>query len=331
MMDFRTYISIPKSTFAIGYDTRMMLFGSCFSENIGNLLVENKFRADVNPFGILYNPLSISVAMNRILNKEVFTENELVFRNGLFHSFLHHGSFSAETKEECLSTVSRRFSTAAEEIGQTNVFLFTFGTAFVYRLAQSGEIVGNCHKFPETTFSRSRLAVDDIAGVWTRLIRRLLLLNPKIKIIFTVSPIRHWKDGAHENQVSKSILHLAIDTLQSEFRDCVHYFPAYEIVMDELRDYRFYAEDMTHPSDTAVAYLWERLGETYFSDETQKTIAEWQKIHRALTHRPRNTEGAEYRDFLLQTIASLENFAAKHPNIPCSQEIEHANHLLETR
>lgn len=329
-MDFRTYIPIQKSDVLIGHNTRMMLFGSCFVENIGKLLVENKFRADVNPFGILYNPSSVAKAMERLFDDRPFSEAELVFRNGLFHSFWHHGDFSAPAKEECISSIRNRFSAAAQEINRTEVFLITFGTAYVYKLAANGEIAGNCHKFPDSTFTRSRLSAGQIANEWGALIARALSKNPGAKFVFTVSPIRHWKDGAHENQLSKSTLLISIDILQSQFPDAVRYFPAYEIVMDELRDYRFYAEDMTHPSEVAISYLWKRFGETYFSDETTKTVSEWVKIRKSLSHKPINPQGEEYRKFLSQTISSLRSFAAKHPHIHCETEIEHTTNLLET-
>lgn len=329
-MEFSTRVPIPKSAVQIGYDSRMMLFGSCFSENIGRYLLDNKFRVNINPFGILYNPQSIAVAVNRILEKQPFSETDLVYRNGMFHSFMHHGMFSAQTENECLSLISSRFSEAVAQISETDVFLITFGSAYVYRLRETGETVGNCHKFPSEMFSHSRLSVNDIITEWTQLIIRLLEMNSNAKFIFTVSPIRHWKDGAHENQLSKSILHLAIDALQKEFTDSVGYFPAYEIMLDELRDYRFYADDMMHPSDMAISYIWERFSETYFSAGTDKIVSEWQSIRRALNHRPLNQNGTEYKNFLQQTFANLEKFAASHITVDCSQEIEKTVHLLES-
>ena len=329
-MEFSTRVPIPKSAVQIGYDSRMMLFGSCFSENIGRYLLDNKFRVNINPFGILYNPQSIAVAVNRILDNQPFSETDLVYRNGMFHSFMHHGMFSGQTENECLSLISSRFSEAVAQISETDVFLITFGSAYVYRLRETGETVGNCHKFPSEMFSRSRLSVNDIITEWTQLIIRLLEMNSNAKFIFTVSPIRHWKDGAHENQLSKSILHLAIDALQKEFADSVGYFPAYEIMLDELRDYRFYADDMMHPSDMAISYIWERFSETYFSAETYKIVSEWQSIRRALNHRPLNQNGTEYKNFLQQTFANLEKFAASHITVDCSQEIEKTVHLLES-
>ena len=329
-MEFSTRVPIQKSTFQIGYDTRMMLFGSCFSENIGNYLRENKFRVNINPFGILYNPQSVSTAINRLLDRQSFSESELVYRNGMFHSFMHHGSFSAQSANDCLESISSRFSEAETQILETDIFLITFGSAYVYRLRETGETVGNCHKFPADTFNRSRLSVKDIVVEWSQLIVRVTDINPSAKFVFTVSPIRHWKDGAHENQLSKSILHLAINALQKEFTESVGYFPAYEIMMDELRDYRFYADDMMHPSDTAIAYIWECFSETFFSAKTENTISEWQPIRRALLHRPIHPNGSDYKNFLQQTMFNLQKFAAAYPNIDCTQELKSTSHLLES-
>jgi hypothetical protein len=171
-------------------------------------------------------------------------------------------------------------------------------------------------------FDRYRLTVDDIVAEWSKLIADLCETNPSMRIVFTVSPIRHWRDGAHENQVSKSILHLAIDQLINEFEDNLYYFPAYEIVMDELRDYRFYSEDMFHPSETAVNYLWERFRETFFLPVTEKIISDWQPIYRSINHQPLNFETDEYRNFLMQTLAKLERFKEKYPFISCKKETE---------
>ena len=178
-------------------------------------------------------------------------------------------------------------------------------------------------------FDRFRLSVDDIVAEWSELIADLCKLNPSMKIVFTVSPIRHWRDGAHENQVSKSILHLAIDQLMAEFEDNLYYFPAYEIVMDELRDYRFYSEDMFHPSETAIDYLWERFRESFFSPVTEKIISDWQPIYRSLNHKPLNFETDEYRNFLMQTLAKLEQFKEKYPLISCKKETELLLTLLD--
>jgi hypothetical protein len=325
IMDFRTRVHISKSSISICHSTRMMLFGSCFSENIGARLQENRFRVDANPFGILYNPLSISQAIRLLLAKKPFSETDLVFHNEMYHSLMHHGDFSDTDKNVCLKNISERFSTAVDFIRETDIFLITFGTAYVYKWKETNEIVGNCHKIPADKFTRFRLSVEEIAADWAEIISAIKSENSKAKFLFTVSPIRHWKDGAHENQVSKSILHLAIDGLQNRFDD-VHYFPAYEILLDELRDYRFFAEDMMHPSSVATAYIWERFSETYFSDKTLKINKEWSHIYRAINHKPINPETQAHQKFLEQTRLKIEEFQKKYNTSPLMVSKKHTEH-----
>lgn len=319
-MDFRTRIEIPKQDISINHDTRVMLFGSCFAEHIGMKLLQHKFKAEVNPFGILYNPYSVSQSIKRLLSGKTFTEEDLLFHSEMYHSLMHHGQFSATDKQACLHHISDRFEQAAEMIRSTGLYLITFGSAYAYQWKETGEIAANCHKIPAERFHRFRLSVEEIADEWEEVINLCRSLQPEAKFIFTVSPIRHWKDGAHENQLSKSILHLAIDLLQDRYRESVRYFPAYEVMMDELRDYRFYDEDMIHPSSQAVDYIWQRFAATYFSDETQQVNEEWSQIRRALDHRPLNPETEAYRTFVRQTARRLEAFAMKHPAISCEQE-----------
>ena len=295
-----------------------MLFGSCFSENIGDKLLDYRFRAEVNPFGILYNPMSISRAIRRLISRKSFSETDLIFHNEMYHSLMHHGDYSEMDKNVCLKNISERFSAAADFIRETDVFLITFGTAYIYKWKATGEVVGNCHKIPADKFSRFRLSVDEIVAEWSEIISEIKSKNgsqnKRVKFLFTVSPIRHWKDGAHENQVSKSILHLAIDNLQSRFDD-VHYFPAYEILLDELRDYRFFAEDMMHPSSVAIDYIWERFSEVYFGDRTKKINEEWLQIFRAINHKPINSETEAHQKFLEKTKLKMEAFFEKYPAI----------------
>lgn len=319
-MDFRTHIVIPESDISINHSTSMMLFGSCFSEHIGSKLLQHKFKVDVNPFGILYNPFSVSRAIRRLLSAESFSAADLVFNNELYHSPMHHGHFSATDKEVCLQNISSRFDQAVSFIGQTDLFLITFGSAYAYQWRESGEIAGNCHKFPADRFRRLRLSVEEIVEEWVEVITLLTVINPTAKLLFTVSPVRHWKDGAHENQISKSILHLAIDALQERFRERISYFPAYEVMMDELRDYRFYNEDMIHPSPLAVDYIWNCFSETYFSAATQRVNDEWAQIRRALDHRPLHPGTESYRLFTEGTAQKLDAFARRYPEISCEEE-----------
>lgn len=321
-MDFRTQVIIPKSNFSIDHSTRMMLLGSCFSENIGGKLTGNKFQVKVNPFGIVYNPFSVATVVKRLLSNKNFDESDLVFHNDIYQSFLHHGAFSHPDKNKCLQNISESFNDAADFILKTDVFLITFGTAYVYKLKSTGEVVGNCHKFPSDTFTRERLTVEEIVEKWCEIISLILKHNPSTKFIFTVSPIRHWKDGAHENQISKSILHLAIDKLNKKFEDALTYFHAYEILLDELRDYRFFNEDMMHPSPVAIDYIWQRFCETFFSKSTIDITTEWQQLKRALNHKPLNEGTESHHKFLKQTLHKLTVFQNNYPQVDCDREIE---------
>jgi len=319
-MEFRTRIDYSVSDVTISHSTQMMLLGSCFSEEIGRKLLAHKFRVEINPFGILYNPLSVSHAIERIIVGESFTSDELFFHNGMYHSPMHHGAFSSSCREQTLQMINRRYEKAVALLPQTDLLLITFGTAWVYRRKEDQQIVANCHKLPADHFNRSRMTVGEIAQLWEDLINRLLQLNPGMKLIFTVSPVRHLKDGAHENQLSKAVLLLAIEQLQSLFPKQVTYFPAYELMLDELRDYRFYGEEMLHPSSQAVNYIWECFSRSCFSKETNEVNREWSAIRQALEHRPLHPDSDAFRLFRQQTAEKLEAFARRYPFISCDEE-----------
>lgn len=328
-MNLQTPVVLPKASFDVTHRSTMLLFGSCFSENIGSKLVENKFFVNVNPFGVLYNPVSIYNAINRLLDKHEFSKKEFILHNHSYHSFMHHGSFSNSNIDAALCKVNKEFNVAAAQLDMADFLLITFGTAYVFRWNETGEIVGNCHKIPASQFTRERLTVEEITSSWSRLIEKALSSNPNLKILFTVSPIRHFKDGAHNNQLSKSILHLSIDNLMDQFHLNAFYFPAYEIMMDQLRDYRFYTDDMLHPSQLAQDYIWKRFGETHFSEETHSINAQWQRIQQALSHRPYNTDSEEYQKFLHRTIEDIEAFEKKHKFISCLHEKQHLTRLIK--
>lgn len=269
-MEFCTPVNITLAPFAIEPRERMLFVGSCFADNIGRRFVDDKFRATVNPYGVMYNPASIMHTVKR------WTE-ELV-------------AADSETSDFC-SDVRKAIS----EAPQTAVF--TLGTNHVYILNETGEIVDNCRKRPQRLFTERELSVDECADYLREAIVTLQKINPSVRIIITVSPIRYAKYGFHGSQLSKATLLLAADKLTKEI-DNVVYFPAYEIVNDELRDYRFYREDMLHPTDQAVEYIWQRFGETFFSKQTRKFLEEWRPIKAALAHRPFNPEAEEYKKFL---------------------------------
>ncbi|MDR1679730.1 MAG: GSCFA domain-containing protein [Prevotellaceae bacterium] len=284
-MNFRTLVSIAPSPDRILHNSRLLMLGSCFAENMGERLINAGFTVDLNPFGILYNPLSIEQALTQLLDDKRYRANELVEYEGLWHSMMHHSRFSASSKDECLKKINDRIALSVENFKKADFLFITFGTAWIYELVNTGAVAANCHKLPERYFSRRRLTVEEIVEKYTKLVEKLLKTNPQLRIIFTVSPIRHWKDGAHGNNLSKATLLLAIEQITQQF-DNASYFPAYELVLDELRDYRFYTDDMQHPSAVAVNYIWQRLGETFFSEETKKLAAENEKQARIAAHKP---------------------------------------------
>lgn len=284
-MELQTKVDIPQSDFRVGYGMKIMMLGSCFAESIGEKLHYFKFDVNVNPCGIVYNPMSAARVMDVLLKEKLFTAGELMEHNGKWLSLLHHGSFSSPDKEVCLRQINSRLTEAATALKEMDLLIITLGTAWVFRNKSDGSIVSNCHKIPASAFERFQLSPEEIVDEYSRLILRLREVNPQLRILFTVSPIRHWKDGAHGNQLSKSVLLLAIDRLSSLFKQ-VYYFPSYEIVMDELRDYRFYAEDMLHISPLAVEYIWNRFCETYIEKGAERFMLRIDKINKTLAHRP---------------------------------------------
>ena len=317
-----TSIQIPKPPFGISYADRMVLMGSCFAENIGERLESDKFRVDNNPFGTLYNPASIAEGVRRLLRPTPFTAADLFAHEGSYHSFAYHSRFSATTEEETLRLMNDRLFSSAEQLREASRLILTWGTAYVYRLKRDGRIVANCHKLPEQRFVRERLSVEAIVEEWRVLLPELWSQCPHLKLICTVSPIRHWKDGAHANQLSKATLLLALDALRAEFPDRISYFPAYEILLDELRDYRFYADDLLHPSPLAIDYIAERFAQTYFDQQTQTARQAWDKLRKAIAHRPLQPESEAYRQFITQTLLKLEQLKAKMPFFDFSKEFE---------
>ena len=322
LMNFYTPVEIPGSLPQLTHADRLMLFGSCFATHIGMRLTNAKFRCDVNPYGVLYNPLSISAALREIVEGKRYAQDDLFFFRECWHSPMHHGDFSSSSVEETLRIINERIASAHNTVFNADCLLLTFGTAWVYEQKHTGRIVGNCHKQPEKEFTRRRLEVDEIVLDYTSLLSGLLARNLDLKVIFTVSPIRHVRDGLHANQLSKATLLLAVDRLQAAFPENVFYFPAYELVLDELRDYRFYAEDMVHPSEVAVQYVWERFSSACFSPETLQIIEESENIRRALAHKPFHPGSEEYKRFLGQIVLKIDRLNGKYPYLDFQKERE---------
>lgn len=327
-MDFTTKIEIKKSEREIGHEHKIMLVGSCFADNIGQKLVEAKFDCLVNPFGTIYNPLSAAVLLEKALDREVLSEESpWVFKSGdgLWHSWLHHSRFSAETSEELCRNINETTVCVANRLAECDVLIVTLGTSIYYALHENGYVVANCHKQKDSLFFRQRMSPEEISERWSRLIVRLKEYNPRIRILFTVSPIRHKRDGMHVNQLSKASLLLGVDMLCEEFPDAVEYFPAYEIVMDELRDYRFYADDMVHPASIAVEYIWQRFCDAYFNGMTKKALCACAAISASVAHRPSNPQSEEYRRFIKSVIDKIHILKKDFPYINMEQELQICN------
>ena len=322
-MEFRTKVDLPVGQWEISHASRLMLWGSCFTEHIGNRLSDYKFR-----YGILYNPLSIARALTELEAGKVYVKDDLIFHNDEWHSLMHHGSFSSVMPETCLRQINERNEEARKHLAETDWLLFTWGTARVYEWNEDGQVVGNCHKLPEKSFTRRLLDPEEITACYENLLEILHTQNPSLQVLFTVSPIRHARDGMHGNQLSKAVLLLAADRLCRRLPYC-HYFPAYEILMDELRDYRFYADDMLHPSPVAVSYLWECFTECYFSKETDRIMKEWEDIRKALAHKPFNAQSETYRKFLTQIVLKIERLKEKFPYFDLQKELEQCQARLK--
>ena len=302
---FRTPIFIVPSEIKIRYESHIMMIGSCFSENMGNHLSEAKFSVDNNPFGIVYNPLSINYGLTRLMDGKEYSADELQMNHDVWFSFDHHGKFSDIDMNTCLSGINNRFKDSAQRLQKANFIFFTFGTSYVYSLKSTGQIVSNCHKIPAKEFDRKRVPLEEIVEGYLTLIRRIRKINPDVCIVFTVSPVRHWKDGAHENQLSKSLLLLATEQICDQL-DKTYYFPAYELMMDDLRDYRFYDEDMFHPNSLAVSYIWNKFTGSFMEPETALLMKEVDKIVSARNHRPLNAKSSQYKTFASKMIGEIK-------------------------
>lgn len=328
-MNFRTTISTSPQPGYLRHSQPILLLGSCFAENIGRKLQEKKFDIDLNPFGTLYNPYSIADAIDRIAKGQTVTPDELFEQNGAWHSFAYHSRFSHPDRSTALFEMNRRLQQAHERMKSVRHIFITFGTAYVYVLHETGQVVANCHKVKANRFDRRRLTVDEIVARWKECIARLDECAPDARILFTVSPIRHLSDGMHDNQLSKATLLLAIDRICQQFGHC-SYFPSYEIVMDDLRDYRFYESDMAHPTATAVDYIDQIFEDTYFDEETRQIARRWEKIAAALQHRPLVPQSESYRTFLSNTLQQIQELKQRYPFLDMEKEISETRSKLNT-
>ena len=326
-MNLQTKITVAAPDFLIDYNSRLMMLGSCFAENMGSKFSYYKFDVDVNPCGIIYNPLSVANVLRLIVEGKQFEKSDLRQVGGKWVSLYHHGAFSSTDPDECLRRINDRLTKATGELRTLDLLVITWGTAWVYRYTRENIVVSNCHKIPSQEFERSRLSVEDIVKEYLMLIGRLREINPGLRILFTVSPIRHWKDGAHGNQLSKATLLLAIDRLREELQH-VYYFPAYEIVLDELRDYRFYADDMLHMSGFTVDYIWERFLYSFISPEVLGLMNQIGRVNKGVAHRPFDPQSEEYHRLVKKMLAEIAMISRSYPMIDFSEEKRKWNEVI---
>lgn len=315
-MQLLTEVSLPEYSFRLDHHTASLFMGSCFTIHIGKLMERYLFPVTINPFGTIYNPLSVINGLEALVNKETYRASDLEQHNGLWFSFDHYTGFSSPVREECLEKIHKAFLPAKKVLHEARVLVITWGTAWVYRYKVSGKVVCNCHKIPADRFTRSRLTPKEIIHAYEAFLPRLFRHNPGLKVLLTVSPVRHWKDGAHGNQLSKASLLLATEALEQQFPDRISYFPSYELVMDELRDYRFYAGDMLHTNAQATDYIWEKFTHSLISTESQKIMIELDPLLRLLEHRPVDKKGEAHRKTLQKRETLLKNVRNKYPFLP---------------
>jgi hypothetical protein len=324
---FRTIIKPEPNPQKIGLGNSIACIGSCFAENIGNRLIENHFNCCLNPFGILFNPVSIAQSITRILSGRQYDKTELIENDGLWHSFDHHGEFSSPSADECLEQINKSFIDAIAVFNRLDCLIITLGTAFVFINNNTQKTVANCRKIPQSEFTRKLVSINDITNSLSSILEKLYQLNPNLNCIVTVSPVRHLRDNPNENAVSKAHLISAVNELQNKFQQ-LHYFPAYEIMMDDLRDYRFYDEDMAHPNTMAVDYIWQRFCEATMVDDAASFINEYDAIRQAKAHRVINKTSNSTIAFIKQSIDKTKELQARYPLVKLSDDLAYFNSLL---
>ena len=314
-MNLQTKIPLSKqSNNLIDYNSKLLLIGSCFVENIGKKLGYFKFQNVVNPFGILFHPKAIEAFITNAINEKEYYERDIFFYNEFWHCFDAHSKLSNTSKNALLEELNKQMHFTSKQINDATHIIITLGTSWVYRFIKDDKIVANCHKLPQKKFLKELLSVDEVVNSLQAILVLLKQVNPKVSIIFTVSPIRHIKDGFVENNLSKSHLISGIHQVINE-RENIYYFPSYEIMMDELRDYRFYAEDMIHPNNTAINYIWERFQLVWVSQEAKTIMNEVDSIQKGLLHKPFNPNTEQHQQFLQNLKEKQEKITSQFPQI----------------
>jgi hypothetical protein len=320
MPDFRTALTAAPAPRHITHTDPLLLIGSCFTEHIGQKLLEKKFDVLTNPFGIVYNPISIAACLRRICSdNQAFVETDLFENAGIWHSWQHHGRFSHPDRMQALQGINAAYFEAAAQLKKTNFLLLTFGTSEVFTLRETGKVVANNHKMPANWFDLRRLSVAEIVDSTLEVLQLIQLENPNIQIVLTVSPVRHLRSGLIENQRSKAALILACEEICRQ-SPAAQYFPAYELLLDDLRDYRFYARDMIHPSEVAVDYVWQFFSDTFFAEKTRNLHDRIERIQAAARHRPFHPDTAAHQAFVQAQLAAITSLEQEYPQLDFSVE-----------
>jgi len=325
-MELTTEVPLPSSADRITFATPVMFLGSCFASEIGYRMASGKLNVLTNPHGTLFNPFSVAGALDRFVSSYIYGENDIYLHQNRYMSLDHHTAFSSYERDVLIDRLNEVSRAAASFIREASFLFVTFGTSYLYTLRENGAIVANCHKLPSSLFTRRQAAWSEIAQRWKETLDRLAELNPGLKVWFTVSPVRHLSDGAHANQLSKAHLLLAVEELLSH-RSVAGYFPAYEIFMDELRDYRFYASDMVHPSETAVDIIWEKFSAVFFDSPVLRLWSEASRITRAMAHRTLGGK-RETTPFAAAMLERIRDLKAKAPYVNLTDEEKYFRELM---
>jgi GSCFA family len=321
-MEFRLTFPIQALQPPIQYRQKILLIGSCFAQEIGGLLEKYKFDVVVNPNGIVYNPISMVTALEKCLDGSDYKQEDLVESSGVWYSWEHHGSFAAIDPQECLKQINQERIRAAAQLRDAGWLIITLGSAFVYRLKPGGKVVANCHKFPAHLFDKELLQPEMLISAFDNMLNQLFYYNEKVQVIFTVSPVRYARDGMIENNHSKAILFQAVHHLVNKF-DRLHYFPSYELVIDDLRDYRFFKEDLVHPNSTAVQYVWEKFIASCLDNDAKIILQKLQDILEAFQHRPLHPDSAAHRKFMQAYYERVKLLKEQNPFLKLEEELNY--------
>jgi hypothetical protein len=317
-MNFHLEFSPKPFNTKIVHQDNLFLIGSCFTENIGSKFKQHKFSVLENPNGILFNPVSIAKSITSYIENKQYTAADLFYQNEIWNSWEHHTRFSDVDIDVCLNRINESQTTAHQFLKTAYWFFITLGSAFVYEL-ENKQVVANCHKVPTDKFNKKLLAVEDVLSVLDNVMHRIFMFNPNAKIIFTISPVRHLRDGFIENNRSKAVLIQAVHHLVNKFNK-LFYFPAYELVIDDLRDYRFYAEDMVHPNYAATNYVWDKLVECCIDENAIDLMKQINEINAAVNHKSFNPTTEAHQKFIENTLGKIKNLTYLYPYINFAED-----------